>query len=184
MAGEIGRWSQGGSVRIELDSLIGTKAPFAHVYAPGELEFNDNRVRLSGPPEVSGTLIRKGKRVLLHGRLAAHTEVDCDRCLRLVSVPVEAQFDLQYVTRLDYESSAEVELEEEDLTISVFDGEAIDIDQMVCEQVLLTVPERVLCRDDCKGLCPKCGADRNLKECGCDGGEIDPRWAALRNLRS
>ena len=170
-------------VRIELESLAGSKGAFKHAYAPGELDFSDERVRLSGAPEVSGTLLLKGKRVLLHGRLAARAEVDCDRCLQPVEVPVDAQFSLQYITRLEYDSSEAVELEETDLTVSVFDSETIDIDELVREQVLLAVPERTLCREDCKGLCPACGADRNLKPCGCESAETDPRWAALKNLR-
>ena len=170
-------------VRIELESLAGSKGAFKHAYVPGELDFSDERVRLSVAPEVSGTLVLKGKRVLLHGRLAARVEVDCDRCLQPVDVPVDAQFSLQYITRLEYDSSQAVELEETDLTVSVFDSESIDIDELVREQVLLAVPERTLCRADCKGLCPACGADRNLKPCGCGGAETDPRWAALKNLR-
>ena len=170
-------------MRIELDSLAGAKAAFAHVYAPGELEFSDDRVHLSESPEVFGQLVRKGTRLLLQGRLAARGQVDCDRCLRLVDVPVAAQFSLQYVTRVEYESSQAVELEEPDMTVSIFDGEAIDIDEVVREQILLAVPDRTLCREDCKGLCPTCGADRNLKECGCESAELDPRWAALKTLR-
>lgn len=170
-------------MRLELDSIVGSKGIFAHVYAPGELDFSDDRVRLGGSPEVSGQLVLKGKRVLLQGRLAVQTQVDCDRCLRLMDLAVESQFNLQYVTRIEYESSQAVELEDEEMTVSVFDGEAIDIDELVREQVFLAIPERTLCREDCQGLCPNCGADRNLKECGCESAEIDPRWAALKNLR-
>ena len=100
-----------------------------------------------------------------------------------MDVPVDAQFKLQYLTRLEYDSIQAVELEEEDLTFSVFDGEVIDIDELVREQVILAIPVRVLCREDCRGLCPTCGADRNFKECGCESAETDPRWAALKNLR-
>lgn len=171
-------------MRIELDSLTTGKTLFTHAYAPGELEFSDERVRLCGAPEVSGTLLLKGKRALVQGRLSANTEVDCDRCLSLVAIPIEAQFSVQYVTRLEYESSQAVALEEEDMAFSVFDDQAIDIDQLVREQVLLTVPVRALCREDCKGLCPSCGADQNMNKCSCESTEIDPRWAVLKNLRS
>lgn len=170
-------------VRIELESLTGSKGAFAHVYAPGELEFKDDRVRLLGTQEVSGTLVLKGQRLLLHGRLAVHAEVDCDRCLQPVTIPVEAQFSLEYMTREEYEASQALELEETEMTASVFDGEAIDIDELVREQSLLSVPERILCREDCQGLCPTCGVDRNLKPCSCESAETDPRWAALKNLR-
>jgi uncharacterized protein len=64
----------------------------------------------------------------------------------------------------------------------VFDGEAIDVDEIVKEQILLAVPTRMLCREDCKGICPECGADKNTGECNCVTDEIDPRWAALKDL--
>jgi uncharacterized protein len=68
------------------------------------------------------------------------------------------------------------------MSIAVFDGESIDVDEIVKEQVLLSVPIRSLCKSDCKGFCPTCGADRNAGECGCQPGEVDPRWAALKGL--
>jgi uncharacterized protein len=170
-------------VRIDLENRAGSKSAFAHAYAPGELELSDDRVRLDAPPEVSGTLAIRGKRILLSGRLTGQAQVDCDRCLRPVDLPVAAVFSLQYVTQLEFDSAPAVELEEDDLVVSIYDGESIDIDELVREQLLLAVPERTLCREDCQGLCQVCGADRNLKECGCQTTETDPRWAALKKLR-
>jgi len=170
------------AVRIELDSLEGSSKAFAHVYEDGELEFKDERVRLLEPPEISGQITRKGTQVILHGRLTARAQVDCDRCLNSVELPLRAEFNLQYVTAVEYAAIDAAELEETDLALSVFDGEAIDVDEMVREQVLLAVPTRSLCREDCKGFCPVCGADRNLKECGCQTEDADPRWAGLREL--
>jgi uncharacterized protein len=66
----------------------------------------------------------------------------------------------------------------------VFDGKAIDVDEIVKEQILLEVPARTLCREDCKGICPECGIDRNTGECDCTPKEIDPRWAALKSFRN
>lgn len=170
-------------LRIDLENLARSKSAFAHVYAAGELELNDDRVRLTGPADVSGTLTLKGKRLLLRGRLVTPAQADCDRCLCPVAVPVAAQFNLQYVTQAEFDLAPAVELEEEDLAVSIYDGETVDIDELVREQILLAVPERTLCREDCQGLCPTCGADRNLKQCGCDSADIDPRWAGLKNLR-
>jgi uncharacterized protein len=65
----------------------------------------------------------------------------------------------------------------------VFDGEAIDVDEIVKEQILLAVPTRMLCRDECKGICPQCGIDKNTGDCQCVTDETDPRWAALKNLK-
>ena len=169
-------------MRIELDSLESPSGAFAHAYSDNELEFSDERVRLLEPPEISGRIIRKGNEVILSGRLTARTEVDCDRCLKSVEIPVRTEFNLQYVTETVYRASQAAELEETDLALSVFDGQSIDVDEIVREQLLLAVPTRSLCREDCKGFCPACGGDRNLKECGCQTEDIDPRWAGLKDL--
>ena len=170
-------------MRIELDKLEGKASAFSHAYAPGELQFHDERLRLTRPPEISGRISRKGATVALKGCLSARAEVDCDRCLKAIAFPVSVDFSLQYITAEDYESSHAAELEEAEMMLSVFDGQAIDIDEIVREQVLLAVPARALCREDCQGLCPVCGGDRNVNECSCQEAETDPRWAALKDFR-
>jgi uncharacterized protein len=102
--------------------------------------------------------------------------------LKPVEIPVNADFTLEYIGGSEYESREAAELTEEELSVSVFDGEAIDVDEIVKEQILLAVPTRMLCREDCKGICPECGADKNTGECNCVTNEIDPRWAALKDL--
>ena len=174
--------SRGVAVRIEIDSLEGRSGAFAHVYETGELDFNDDRVRLLGPPEISGRVVRKGHQLLLNGRLSAQAQVECDRCLKSIEVPVRTDFSLQYVTAKEYEALHAAELEESDLALAIFDGEFIDVDEIVREQVLLAVPTRTLCREECKGFCPACGVDRNLKECSCQTEGSDPRWAGLKEL--
>ncbi len=169
-------------MRIELESLTGTAGGFAHAYESGELGFSDDRVRLIEPPEISGKVFRTGSKVILEGRLSAQASVDCDRCLKTIVVPVQTKFSLQYVTPADYETIHAAELEETDLALSVFDGEAIDIDEIVGEQVLLAVPTRLLCAEDCKGFCAVCGMNRNVKECDCLTQGSDPRWAGLKRL--
>lgn len=169
-------------MRIEIENVGAQGRSFAHTYQDGELEFTDERVRLLEGPEVSGVISNKGREVTATGRVVARTEVDCDRCLKSVEIPVRAEFSLRYVNPSEYERIHAAELEESDLAISVFDGEAIDVDEIVREQVLLAVPTRSLCQEGCKGFCPTCGGDRNLKECDCQTEAIDPRWAGLRDL--
>jgi uncharacterized protein len=171
-------------MRIELDKLGEAGGQFAHAYEPEEIVLDEEHVRLTKAPEVVGRASRSGHRVRLRGRLAARAEVDCDRCLQAVDVPVETDFDVTYVPAADYLAEREAaELQEDDLGLSVFDGEAIDVDELVREQVLLALPTRALCREECKGLCPVCGADRNQETCACEPQEADPRWAALKDLR-
>ncbi len=170
-------------MRIELDSLESRKSGFAHNYAAGELDFKDERVRLVENPKISGVITRNDAQLVLQGKLTAQVQVDCDRCLKAVSIPVAADFHLTYVTPAQYQAANVAELEREDLELSVFDGEAIDLDEVTCEQILLAVPERVLCREDCLGICPVCGTDRNITECNCQRAQTDPRWAALNDLQ-
>ena len=171
-------------MRIELDKLEGTGGQFAHAYEPEELVLDDEHVRLTRWPEVSGNARRNGQQVRLRGTITARAEVDCDRCLKSVDIPVETDFDVTYVPAADYGAEPEAaELQEDDLGLSIFDGESIDVDELVREQVLLTLPTRALCGEDCKGLCPVCGEDRNKEACACEPTEVDPRWAALKDLR-
>jgi hypothetical protein len=65
-----------------------------------------------------------------------------------------------------------------------FKGDELDLSQLAREQILLNLPEQVLCREDCKGICPTCGKDLNEGDCKCGEDEIDPRWAALKDLRN
>ena len=171
-------------MRIELDKLEGAGGQFAHAYEPGELVLDEEHVRLTGAPEISARASRSDHQVRLRGRITARAQVECDRCLQSVDLPVETSFDVSYVPAADYTSEAEAaELQEEDLSLSVFDGETIDVDDLVREQVLLALPTRALCREECKGLCPVCGADKNNDSCACESKEVDPRWAALKDLR-
>jgi len=169
-------------MRVELENLEGGKGEFAHVYQPDELNPIDERVQLTEPAAVSGKVRVAGNEVFVSGHIDTRAQVECDRCLQPVELPVNTDFALEYISGADYESSAAAELTEADMSVSVFDGEAIDIDEIVKEQILLTVPARTLCREDCKGICPECGIDRNTGECSCVTDNTDPRWAALKNL--
>lgn len=169
-------------MRIELENLEGGKGHFAHVYQPDDLNPVDERVGLTAPANVKGSVRLSGNEVFVNGHVDTRAQVECDRCLKPVELPVSADFALEYITGPEYESSDVAELSEAEMSVSVFDGKGIDVDEIVKEQVLLAVPTRMLCREDCKGICPECGIDKNTGECQCVTDDIDPRWAALRNL--
>jgi uncharacterized protein len=170
-------------MRIELENLEGGKGDFAHVYNPDELNPVDERVKLTAPATVNGKIRLAGNEVFVNGHVDTRAQVECDRCLKPIELPVNADFELEYITDSEYESSGVAELTEAEMSVSVFDGEALDVDEIVKEQILLAVPTRMLCREDCKGICPQCGVDRNAGECNCVTEDIDPRWAALKNLK-
>ncbi|HKU76478.1 MAG TPA: YceD family protein [Pyrinomonadaceae bacterium] len=169
-------------MRIELENLEGGKGDFAHVYLPDDLNPVDERISLSGPATVSGKVRLAGNEVFVNGHVETRAQVECDRCLQPVEIPVNADFALEYITGSEYESSGVAELTEEEMSVAVFDGKALDVDEIVKEQILLAVPTRMLCREDCKGICPECGTDRNTGDCNCATNDTDPRWAALKKL--
>jgi uncharacterized protein len=169
-------------MRIELAGLERGKGEFAYAYVPGELVLEDDRVRLLVAPTVSGNIRQKDSRVKVSGCVAALVRIECDRCLKAVELPVDSRFTLEYMTAEDYQAQQVDELTEADLDLSVFDGEVIDIDELVTEELLLAVPDHVLCNDNCKGICPVCGVDRNSVGCECQTVEVDPRWAGLKEL--
>lgn len=170
-------------MRIELENLEGGKSDFAHVYQPDDLNPVDERVSLTQPATVSGKVRLAGNEVFVNGHVETRAQVECDRCLQPVETPVNAEFALEYISGSEYESSGAAELTEAEMSVSVFDGKAIDVDEIVKEQILLAVPTRMLCREECRGICPECGTDRNTGDCSCATNDIDPRWAALKNLK-
>jgi uncharacterized protein len=169
-------------MQIELANLEGGKSEFANVYQQDELVLDDELVRLCGPTEVSGQIRHAGAEVRLSGHVDSCAEVDCDRCLKPIQLPVSTDFELEYISSSDYQENRNLELTQDEMAVSVFDGVAIDLDEIVKEQILLTVPTRSLCKTDCKGFCPTCGVNKNAGECSCEVKEIDPRWAALKDL--
>lgn len=171
-------------MRIELVNLERGRGDFAHVYQPDELGHFDERVTVVAPVAVNGKVRLSEAEVFVNGHIETRAQVECDRCLKKVETPVKTDFDLQYITGADYETSATAELTEELMSVAVFDGETIDVDEIVKEQILLAVPTRMLCQPDCLGICPVCGIDKNTGECNCETKEVDPRWAALKNLTS
>lgn len=169
-------------MRIELVNLEHGRAEFAHVYQPDELGSFDERINLEAPVNVTGKVRIAGTEVFVNGHIETRARIACDRCLKPIELPIDTDFDLQYITGTDYESSGAAELGEDEMSVSVFDGDAIDVDEIVKEQILLAVPTRMLCQPGCKGICPDCGIDKNTSDCACDTSEVDPRWAALKNL--
>ncbi|MDQ3667212.1 MAG: DUF177 domain-containing protein [Acidobacteriota bacterium] len=170
-------------MRVELAKLDNNVGNFAHEYAAEEFVLEDDRVVVAGALRVSGRITRTEHKVVVEGEFAAIVEVECDRCLQPVELPISSDFRMEYVTAKTYMSFETVELAQEDLALSIFDGEVIDVDDIVREQVLLASPTQAICRENCKGFCPVCGADRNMTDCNCSPTEIDPRWSGLRDLQ-
>lgn len=169
-------------MRIELDNLE-KGGEFAQTYQPGELKLDEHEVRLIEPVEIRGRLRKGNREVQLAGRLSAKIEAPCARCLKPVVLPIALEFSERFVPEVSWGSEEHHELQQEDLDLAIFDGEGIELDDLVREEILLAMPAQVLCREDCKGLCPSCGTDLNVNVCECEARKIDSRWGALKDLR-
>lgn len=171
-------------MRIEVENLTAAGKPFAHTYGAEEIDLEDEGARLVADTRVEGTASRKGEQIRLRGRVQTEVELLCDRCLAPSRAPLEVEFDTSFISQEAEAAKTEnIELLAEDLGLSAYDGDSVDLEELVREQILLALPSRRLCREDCKGLCPDCGADLNAGHCSCEQGEVDPRWSALAGLK-
>ena len=171
-------------MRIEVENLTEAGRHFEHTYAPGALELDSESAALSREARVGGRASRRGEEIRVKGQIEAGIEVACDRCLAPVAVPLEVEFETAFIPQERAAAADEnVELHDEDMGLAAFEGDSIDLDELVREQILLALPARHLCREDCAGLCPACGADLNAGHCGCEQKQTDPRWAALADLK-
>jgi uncharacterized protein len=137
------------------------------IYPAGTLDYRGADFRQAGPLKVDAVAELVGSEIRIRGRVETSLEAGCDRCLIPVALPVEQQFDLSYRPVSTMVQAEEVELPEDELEVGFFSGDGIELDDVVTEQVILSVPMKVVCRKDCRGLCSVCGANLNLGECGC-----------------
>lgn len=151
--------------------------------SPDEIELDVDGVVLVDDVEFAGETAKIDEKAHVRGTIAARAEIACIRCLEPVSQKIEIEFDDVFVDAADEPSDDELVLEGEDLDQAFVPDGKIDLTEVVREQILLELPEQLICREDCKGLCPKCGSNRNLIDCRCYEDELDPRWSALKDLR-
>jgi uncharacterized protein len=175
-------------------------------YEPAAFGAESEDFRITSPVHLTADLTKSGLKFLLKGRLTTTLELACSRCLEAFEIPVDATLDLTFVPAVEpvkpvAESAAPVrakktprhasedveldgtEVAEDDLGLSEYSGDEIDLGQMMREQFYLALPMKPLCRPDCKGLCPVCGKNRNRETCSCESTWVDPRFEVLRNLK-
>lgn len=139
-------------------------------------------VKLVSDVAVHGKFAKGAASTELIGKLEGSISIDCDRCLEPVEQPLAIDLDVEFIQAEQFASQTDRELTADDLKADAISGDEIDLAEVVREQILLEIPQQFFCKDDCKGLCPKCGTNLNLLDCNCIETEIDPRWAALKNL--
>lgn len=173
-------------MKIHLDSV--RSGPFdwkeSLAFAPAEMGC-DPASELS-PVAVRGRLSEADPDLWLDLDVEFRVTQPCDRCGKPAAADVRATSRLLVVRRKGAgrrEGGGETELSADDLGVLEVVGGEFESEPLVAEQVQLEMPRRPLCRDDCRGLCPRCGGDRNERECDCEREAGDPRWSALAELK-
>lgn len=168
---------------IDLITLGSSPFAFAVLFAPDEIDLEAGDAELKSPVKIEGTLTKRIAQADIEGEISAAVVMECSRCLQTVEKFLNFPLNVGYVAPENYSAAKEVEVRTGDLEVALFDGQNIDIKELAREQILLNLPIQVFCSEDCKGLCPKCGANRNLINCNCEEKEVDPRWQSLRELK-
>lgn len=166
---------------IQLDRI--REEPFRwdeRVAIPAEALGRDLLVGLS-EIDWSGEVARAARGFRLDARLQYRQTLNCTRCLKPVDQPVESDLELLIQVQPSSPVVGEIRLQPSDLGMLIVDEPEIDTRPILLEQLQLNVPMSVLCRPDCAGLCPRCGADRNEDPSCCEP-ESDRRWEALKDL--
>ncbi len=160
-------------------------------FAPGAIDYGDEAAQV-GPLKTAGLAEvlhehRGPKEIVadirLRGNFSGDFEASCARCVEPVGTTLSGDFDLIFRPADVDSSSSERSITADETEIGYYQKDSLLLEDVLREQVLLALPARMLCKPDCKGLCPRCGQNRNTEACTCEDAVKDPRWEALAGLR-
>lgn len=156
------------------EKIIQTEVP----YEPESFSSGLGAFPIISKTPVFLTIKNKGNQELqITGKMSFQAVIPCSRCL----TDVTTEIDLDFERNADMKLSASGKIEELDEQ-NFIDGYNLDVDKLVYGEILMNWPVKVLCKEDCKGLCNTCGANLNLQTCGCDSTDLDPRMARIRDI--
>ena len=168
---------------LDVKDLAVRKIPIRKSYAPGSIDYGISEVRQAGPLEVTAQAELIEGQIRINGRLETKIAMVCARCLEPVIEEVHRDFDLFYQPLRKGIKPEEERLKDDETEIGFFEGEGLFLADVLKEQVLLSLPMKVICQSDCRGLCPSCGANLNHEACKCETHALDPRLAPLARLK-
>ncbi len=144
--------------------------PFRLVENIGRIDYNREKLHFNSPVIIIGSVERHEDCYMVTGHIKTEIVLECSRCLSSIRHPIHAEFKQKYS-----------ESAQEDETLAA-NRDELDLERPVIESILLEIPIKPLCKEECKGLCPICGSDRNLNDCSCTHEDIDPRMMELKKL--
>lgn len=175
----------GAAVFIAVEELERKPLHFDTVFAPGLIKLPDNWAPAGGLQAVGKAelLDKQGARVIrIRGSLAAKVQNECARCLESLQEEFDADFELFFHPMETIARNEEKQIDSGEAEIGFYEENGVALIDVVREQLLLWLPMRSLCGEDCKGICPLCGVNWNRTDCNCRQEFVDPRWDALRHM--
>ncbi len=152
----------------------GNRIPVDGVVTADDVNYLGEEFHIIEMPRFTGEISNNGKSLVLRGTVRLRFAVKCARCRKDIERDFEYELDETLVREKDNS--------DDNPDVFVFSGNEADITDIVLNGFFMNVPGKFLCREDCKGLCPECGADLNEGDCGCSDDMIDPRWEALKKI--
>lgn len=168
---------------ISLRELELHRISVSKTYPPDALDYHEANFDQVGPLKVNAVAELVERQISIRGHVSARIQSSCDRCLGKVELPVECDFDLLYRPLAEIAREEEIEVPGDELKVGFYSGEGVALCDVVTEQMILSVPMKVLCHPDCLGLCPTCGANRNIEHCDCSSEREDSPFAFLKKIK-
>jgi uncharacterized protein len=168
---------------LDVKELAVRKARISKSYPVGTIDFHTGEFRQMEPLVVRATAELVDGQIRISGHLQTRIDLSCSRCLEPITEEINRDFDLFYRQVSSIAREEEVHLKQDDTEIAFFQGNGLFLADVLAEQVNLSIPMKVICRSDCRGLCPQCGANLNAEDCRCEVHSSDPRLAPLARVK-
>ncbi len=168
---------------VFFEDIPDTGLEFYYADLPGLLD-EISECSPNGAIEAHLRLTRRGKNIWAEGTIECELSLNCHRCLEPYPYPLSLRYAYLLIPReVKCHMKEEISLKPEDLDVAFFDGVRLELFDVFREQVLLSLPVKQLCKEDCKGLCPSCGFDFNQGDCACSMVRPDNPFSVLRKLK-
>jgi uncharacterized protein len=167
---------------LDLTRYRQPQAHWSRTFPPQDVAQEGDAYRIVDPVDLEFEIVKDKEKFRLAGTARTTLELTCGRCLEPFRLPVAAVFDQRFLPASEMAQDPEREVQDEDVDVSYYRDDRIDLNELLREQFYLALPMKPLCREDCRGLCPQCGTNLNAGACDCAPAWEDPRLAPLKRL--
>lgn len=167
---------------IDLKTIL-EESCFQEVFAPSWWQPDNQILSFQTPLRVEVKISRVGGKYILKGDIAGNLTIRCDRCLESFPWNLKSSFQVFLAIASPGSEKEDIELLDEDVEAEYIQGEIVDLDALIREQIFLALPMKSICRENCRGFCPVCGTNLNESVCQCQKEVVHPAFSKLKNLK-